>query len=74
MCQFAKLTIALLATIAASSLVVSCQTGVGQVIGNESGSMPANEAEVGEYKKAVLRCYKTGGTRVIKIEGKLRCF
>jgi hypothetical protein len=56
--------------------LTGCATGgaVGQVLGNETGSAPANQSEVPEYKRAVLRCYKTGGTRVVKIEGNLRCF
>jgi hypothetical protein len=44
------------------------------VPGNDEGSEPLNEKEAMEYKKAILRCYKTGGTRVVKIEGNLRCF
>ncbi len=61
--------------VGAALLCVSCQTGgVGQIVGNENGSSPANMAEVPEYKRAVLRCYKTGGSRVVKIEGRLRCF
>jgi len=57
--------------------LIGCEsTGVGtfDVSGNELGSQPVNEKEVGEYNKAVLRCYKTGGTRVVKIEGRLRCY
>lgn len=54
----------------------SCQTGSGggSVAGNEGGSSPINESEVNEYKRAVHKCYKTGGTRVVKINGKLRCY
>ena len=44
------------------------------VAGNEGGSQPLNEKEANEYKRAVHKCYKTGGTRVVKIQGKLRCF
>lgn len=51
----------------------SCATG-GLVSGNEDGSAPINEQETVQYQKAINRCYKTGGTRVVKIEGKLRCF
>jgi hypothetical protein len=69
-----KLRICQVGLITAALLSVSCQTGAGQVIGNENGSSPANMAEVPEYKRAVLRCYKTGGSRVVKIEGRLRCF
>ena len=49
----------------------SCQTGVA---GNEGGSIPLNETETIEYKQAINRCYKIGGTRVVKIMGELRCY
>ncbi len=48
--------------------------GSGDVLGNESGSAPVNENEAQDYKKAIVRCYKTGGTRVVKIMGTLRCY
>ena len=48
--------------------------GPGSVPGNENGSAPLNDDEITAYKKASLRCRKTGGTRVVKIEGILRCF
>lgn len=51
-----------------------CQSGGGSVIGNENGSEPVNEQESWEYQKAVNRCHRTGGTRVVKIKGELRCF
>ncbi len=41
---------------------------------NKDGSQPINKKEEAEYKRAVLKCYKTGGTRVVKITGKLRCY
>ncbi|MEN9835552.1 MAG: hypothetical protein RL011_1745 [Pseudomonadota bacterium] len=49
----------------------ACQTGVA---GNENGSIPLNDDEAIEYKKAINRCYKVGGTRVVKIMGELRCY
>lgn len=53
----------------------ACQGGgTGGVTGNEAGSDPINTEEAKAYKKAVLRCYKTGGSRVVKIEGKLNCY
>ena len=52
----------------------SCATGGGSVAGNGLGSSPVNDSEIPEYQKAVSRCHKTGGTRVIKIDGRLRCF
>lgn len=38
------------------------------------GSEPINAAEAREYKRALLRCHKTGGSRIVKIMGKLRCY
>jgi len=53
----------------------ACQGGGGGgVKGNEGGSDPINAAEANEYQKATVRCYKTGGTRVVKIMGQLRCY
>jgi hypothetical protein len=52
--------------------VTACQTN--GVPGNENGSTPASEGEAVEYKKAINRCYKSGGTRVVKIMGELRCY
>ena len=55
----------------------SCAGGGG---GSSSGasavdsSEPINNNEAIEYKKSILRCHKTGGTRIVKIEGELRCF
>jgi len=51
---------------------VSCQGG--GIAGNDSGSDPLNEQETVEYKKALVRCYKTGGNRIVKIMGELRCY
>jgi hypothetical protein len=48
--------------------------GVGGIRGNEGGSEPINSAEIPAYQKAVNRCHQTGGTRVVKIDGNLRCF
>ena len=52
--------------------VTACQTN--GVPGNENGSTPVSEGETTEYKKAINRCYKSGGTRVVKIMGELRCY
>lgn len=49
----------------------ACQTSIA---GNENGSSPLNDDEAIEYKKAINRCYKIGGTRVVKIMGELRCY
>lgn len=62
----------LLVTLA--GLHTACQMGGGSVPGNEGGTSPANQSEKGEYNKAIVRCYKTGGTRVVKIMGQLRCY
>lgn len=61
----------LILCIACASFWSGCQTGVK---GNEAGSDPINETEKLEYQKAIVRCYKTGGTRVVKIMGELRCY
>ena len=61
------ITIFLLATSCAGS-------GGGSLQGNDGGSGPINSNEEVAYKKALLKCYKTGGNRVVKIEGRLRCF
>ena len=54
-----------------SLALVGCQSGISA---NEGGSSPINDAEALQYEKAVARCYKTGGSRVVKIMGKLRCY
>ena len=46
----------------------------GDVRGNDNGSVPVNENEAIEYQKAINRCTRTGGTRVVKIKGELRCY
>ncbi len=53
-------------------MLSSCQSG--PVAGNELGSTPLNNEEALAYKKSINRCIKMGGTRVVKIEGELRCF
>lgn len=58
-------------------LLSACATGgmqSGGLSGNSGGSQPYNEREAVEYKSAILRCHKTGGSRVVQIEGQLRCF
>ena len=51
-----------------------CKTSGSRVSGNDGGSQPINDKEALEYKRVVLKCYKTGGTRVVKIAGVLRCY
>jgi len=62
--------------LAATAMV--CQIGATScsttLAGNELGSQPVNDKEAIKYRQAIVRCYKTGGNRVVKIMGKLRCF
>ena len=46
----------------------------GGVYGLKEGSKPINRGEELKYKKALIRCHKTGGSRIVKIKGTLRCF
>ena len=41
---------------------------------NSAGSNPINPNEEREYKRAINKCYKTGGSRVVKVEGRLMCY
>ena len=41
---------------------------------NSAGSSPVNTDEEREYKRAINKCYKTGGSRVVKVEGRLMCY
>lgn len=68
--------ILLMLTVLFSVQLFGCQSGggAGSVAGNEGGSDPINEQETYEYQKAVNRCHRTGGTRVVKIKGELKCF
>ncbi|MFK7825304.1 MAG: hypothetical protein AB8G05_14210 [Oligoflexales bacterium] len=49
-------------------------SGGSGIYGLKEGSKPINDAEELQYKKALIRCHKTGGSRIVKIKGKLRCF
>lgn len=53
------------------SFIAGCAGSMGF---NDGGSQPVNEEEALAYRRAMQRCHKTGGTRVVKIEGNLRCF
>jgi hypothetical protein len=57
-------------------LLSACQSGGSgpELSGNEGGSEPINPTEERAYKRAILKCYKTGGSRVVKIEGQLKCY
>lgn len=48
--------------------------GGGATQGNENGSSPINKEEENAYKRAINKCYKTGGSRVVKVEGQLKCY
>jgi hypothetical protein len=41
---------------------------------NDGGSTPINAQEEMAYKRAINKCYKTGGSRVVKVEGQLMCY
>ncbi len=62
-----------LTLLALSALFHTCAKS-GGVLGNEAGSEPINSKETVEYQNAVNRCHKTGGTRVVKVMGELRCY
>ena len=69
-----KVVLASMLLLAMASLN-SCQTGgLGVVQGNEGGSQPISEQEAFDMQKAVNRCQRSGGTRVVKIRGQLRCY
>ena len=57
-------------------LIFACAAGSGGGYGGKltEGSKPVNKKEEVLYKQALIRCHKTGGTRVVKIAGQLRCF
>ena len=59
--------------IVATLLFGGCVSG-GMYLHNDNGSEPMNETERLLYKRAVLKCYKTGGNRVVKIQGELKCY
>ncbi len=68
-----KITAYLLFSQLLLAFLSGCASSSG-VIGNDKGSEPINEKETVQYRQAVLKCYKTGGTRVVKIQGKLQCY
>ncbi len=61
-------------TLVAILFLASCAGGGSGLTGNTNGSEPLNESETRQYKAQLLKCYKTGGSRVVKIEGQLRCY
>ena len=63
--------------IASAMIISACASSQDQqygVQGNENGSKPINKREEVSYKRAILKCYKTGGSRIVKIEGRLNCY
>ena len=66
------------ALVAVSMILSACSNGGawtgGSVAGNEGGSEPVNAQEAFEFQKAVNRCHRTGGTRVVKIKGEIKCY
>lgn len=54
------------------SLLLSCQHEKKDLF--RGNSIPLTPKENALYKRAMMRCHKDGGTRVVKIDGKLRCF
>lgn len=48
--------------------------GGAMTSGNDGGSTPINANEELAYKRAINKCYKTGGSRVVKVEGQLLCY
>ena len=52
-------------------MLSGCQHGEEVGSGN---SIPLTDKENILYKQAMVRCHKTGGTRIVKISGQLRCF
>ena len=51
--------------------LAGCAGGGGSHAGS---SQPINSDEEIEYRKALTRCYKTGGSRIVKINNYLRCY
>ena len=55
-----------------STLFLSCVNGPTR--GGGANSEPINPKEDKIQKQSLIRCYKTGGSRIVKIDGVLRCF
>jgi len=60
---------AVLFTVFGMVMFSGCATAPG-----EGSSQPVNKQEVVDYKQALYRCYKTGGSRIVKINGLLQCY
>ncbi len=68
------LALQLIAILLTSSCAGMGDSGSSHPNGNENGSNPINPTEDRNYKRAISKCYKTGGSRVVKIEGQLMCY
>jgi len=68
------LALQLVATLSLTACAGTGGGGGGQTKGNENGSTPINKEEENAYKRAINKCYKTGGSRVVKVEGQLMCY
>ena len=55
-------------------LIISYSCASGGTSQRGESSKPINQGEEAQYKRSLLRCYKTGGSRIVKIDGVLRCF
>ena len=63
----------LFATFLFMSGCAGSSSGGGVGMPGES-SEPINSVEETQYRKALTRCYKTGGTRIVKINSYLHCY
>lgn len=41
---------------------------------NEGGTTPKDAHEEKQYKRLLYKCYKMGGSRIVKIQNELRCY
>lgn len=73
--KFSRAVCGALMAVASLAAVLTASGCSGlQVAGNETGSEPVNTDEQREYMKAIRRCHKIGGSRIVKVMGELRCF
>lgn len=60
-----------LASLCLMAFAVSCAPGEKKL---SASSEPINNKERILYEQGLIRCHKTGGTRIVKIQGELRCY
>ncbi len=72
----AKSMLVRLATLTLTMATLATISGCNgmQVAGNDTGSEPVNDEEHRQYMKEIRRCHKMGGSRIVKVQGELRCF